>query len=53
MVISKQAKRARHYQGKQMEIGDIYILYMVCARLFSSADPVVRNVGGVTSHPTF
>ena len=24
-VVGKQAKRARHYQGLQMEIGDIYI----------------------------
>ena len=28
-----------------MEIGDIYI-YMVRARHFSSAGPVLRNVGG-------
>ena len=31
-----------------MEIGDIYIyIYMVRARHFSSAGPVLRNVGGV------
>ena len=33
-----------------MEIGDIYI-YMVRARHFSSAGPVVRNVGGVKCQP--
>ena len=33
-----------------MEIGDIYI-YMVRARYFSSAGPVLRNVGGVKCEP--
>ena len=33
-----------------MEIGDIYI-YMVRARHFSSAGPVLRNVGGVKCEP--
>ena len=33
-----------------MEIGDIYI-YMVRARHFSSAGPVLCNVGGVKYHP--
>ena len=41
-----------------MEIGDIYIyiyiyIYMVCARHFSSAGPMVRNVGGVKYQPFF
>ena len=41
-----------------MEIGDIYIhiyvcmyIYMVRARHFSSAGPVLRNVGGVKCQP--
>ena len=39
-----------------MEIGDIYIyiyiyIYMVRARHFSSAGPVLRNVGGVKCEP--
>ena len=37
-----------------MEIGYIYIyiyIYMVRARHFSSAGPVLRNVGGVKCEP--
>ena len=35
-----------------MEIGDIYIhIYMVRARHFSSAGPVLRNVEGVKCQP--
>ena len=39
-----------------MEIGDIFLyiyvyIYMVRARHFSSAGPVVRNVGGVKCQP--
>ena len=35
-----------------MEIGDIYIyIYMVRARHFSGAGPVLRNVGGVRCEP--
>ena len=37
-----------------MEIGDIYIymnIYMVRARHFSSAGPVLRKVGGVKCQP--
>ena len=48
LIIGERAKRARHCQGKQMEIGYIY---MVHARHFSSAGPVVRNVGGVKYQP--
>ena len=34
-----------------MEIGEIYILYMVRTRHVSNAGPVVRNVGGVKCQP--
>ena len=34
-----------------MEMGDIYIWYMVRARHFCSAGPVVHNVGGVKCQP--
>ena len=47
-IIGERAKRARHYQGLQMEIGYIYI---VRAKHFSSAGPVGHNVGGVKCQP--
>ena len=49
-LIGERAKQAGHYQGRQMEIGDIYI-YMVSASHFSSAGPVLRNVVGVKCEP--
>ena len=43
VVIGERAKRARYYQGEQMEIGDIYIYMCIYIHIWYVQDTLVAR----------